>query len=389
MDADIVVAGAGPVGTTFASLVADKADVVVLEEHERVGRPVQCTGLVAPRIVEAMGAQGVVLNRLRSVTFHLPGGGAIDLQGDGVKAVVVDRARFDELCADKATKKGARIRTGERLVDLKLGEDSIEVHAHRSTTEKLLRAKIVVGADGYKSKVASSIGLKGSTSFVRGLQMDLERRLDDQDRVHVYVGQKVAPGFFAWEIPCGDFTRVGVCVSAGHAAPSTYLKRVLSMTDLKEEKVIASAAGVIPIGPPSRTYAERVMIVGDAAGQAKPLSGGGIYTGIVAAGCAAETAIEALERQEFGASALSKYQARWKREIGKELDRGSTLRRVYLGLSDEKLDEIGGILSKPKVLRLLRHGDIDYPSKLAPKVVKAAPSLIKFAPRFIRSVVWR
>jgi digeranylgeranylglycerophospholipid reductase len=219
--------------------------------------------------------------------------------------------------------------------------------------------------------------------------MDVERRLDDQDRVHVYVGQKVAPGFFAWEIPCGDFTRVGVCVSAGHAAPSTYLKRVLSMIDLKEEKVIASAAGVIPIGPPSRTYAERVMIVGDAAGQAKPLSGGGIYTGIVAARCAAETATEALERQEFGASALSKYQARWKREIGKELDRGMMLRRVYLGLSDEKLDEIGGILSKPKVLRLLRQGDIDYPSTLAPKVVKAAPSLLKFAPRFIRSVVWR
>ncbi|MGD1061276.1 MAG: NAD(P)/FAD-dependent oxidoreductase [Methanomassiliicoccales archaeon] len=388
MDADIVVAGAGPVGTTFAALVAGDAEVIVLEEHQRIGRPVQCTGLVAPRVVELADAESVVISRLRSVTFHLPGGGTIDLHGDGLKAVVVDRARFDELCAERAIRKGARIVTGERLVDFKVREDSVDVHSHRSTIEKLIKAKLVVGADGYRSTVASAADIKGSRSYVRGLQMDVEKRLDDQERVHVFVGQKVAPGFFAWEIPCGDFTRVGVCVSTGHAAPSTYLKRLLSRLDLKEEKVVSSASGIIPIGPPSRTYADRVMIVGDAAGQAKPLSGGGIYTGMVAARCAAETATEALDDGKFRASDLSTYQARWKKEIGKELERGWVLRRAYLSLSDEKLDEIGGILSKPKVLNLLSDGDIDFPSSLAPKVVKAAPSLLKFAPQFIRSVVW-
>jgi len=389
MDADIVVAGAGPVGTTFASLVAGKADVVVLEEHERVGRPVQCTGLVAPRVVDSVGAHALVLNRLNSVTFHLPGGGSIDLRGDGTKAVVLDRGRFDEFCADKAAKKGAKILTAQRLVRVEISKGSVEVHAHHSTVENPIKAQMVIGADGYKSTVASAVGLKGSTSFVRGLQMDVDRRLDDQQRVHVFVGQKIAPGFFAWQIPCGDFTRVGVCVSPGHASPSYYLKRLLSTLDLTDAKIVSSASGVIPIGPPPRTYAERVMIIGDAAGQAKPLSGGGIYTGTVAAKCAAETALEALENADFSPSSLSKYQSRWKKEIGKEIDRGMTLRRAYLGMSDKKLDEIGEILAKPKVARILRQGDIDFPSALAPKIVKAAPSLIKFAPRFIHSVIWR
>ncbi|HVO78187.1 MAG TPA: NAD(P)/FAD-dependent oxidoreductase, partial [Methanomassiliicoccales archaeon] len=336
MDADIIVAGAGPIGTTFASLAAEKAKVVVLEEHEKVGRPVQCTGLVAPRVVEAVDAQDVVLSRLRSVTFHLPGGRTIELNGDGVKAVVVDRARFDEVCAVRAEKKGVDIRAGEKLTGFKSMKGAIEVHSHRGSSERTYESKLVVGADGYKSSVAKCAGLKGSRSLVRGLQMDLESRTDDQSRVQVYVGEKIAPGFFAWQIPCGDFTRVGVCVSPNHGAPSAYLKRLMSRLDLKEEKVLATASGIIPIGPPPRTYAERVMIVGDAAGQAKPLSGGGIYTGFEAAKCAARTALEALESDDFSATAMARYQVRWKREIGRELDRGFALRRAYLGLSDSK-----------------------------------------------------
>jgi digeranylgeranylglycerophospholipid reductase len=389
MDADIIVAGAGPVGTAFAALMGEKAEVIVLEEHELIGRPVQCTGLVAPRVVEMTGTESVVINRLRHVTFHLPGGCSLDVKGDAVKAMVIDRARFDEACADQAIKKGVQIRTGEKLVDLRTTNDSVCALTKRTTGEGRYRAKMAVGADGYKSSVAGFAGLGRARSLVRGLQVDVGRRLDDQSRVHVFVGEKIAPGFFAWEIPCGDFTRVGVCVSSGHGAPSPYLKKLLAKLDMKDSRGIATSSGIIPIGPPARTYAERVMIVGDAAGQAKPLSGGGIYTGLVAARCAAETAIEALAENDFGAAIMSGYQTKWRSAIGKELDRGLVLRRAYLALKDDEIDEIGSTLSRPKVQLVLREGDIDFPSALAPKIIKAAPSLLKFAPQFLRSVVWR
>jgi len=387
-ECDFLVVGGGPSGMTFAAAVGKRAKVVVVEEHETIGQPVQCTGLVAPRVVDMAGARGTVLNRLRGGYFHFPGDQVVEVRGKGTKAVVVDRAAFDQTCAELAEDQGAEIALGERFIDADLG-DRITAHCLNRKGSCNYAAKLIVGADGYKSNVAKMAGLEGPKDQVRGVQMDIRHEEDDQEMLNVYLGKKVAPGFFAWKVPCGEMTRVGLCVSRSQDAPLTFFNPLLERLGLRDKERMRVISGMIPIGPPPRTFAERTLVIGDAAGQAKPLSGGGLYTGMVAAECAAKTALESLEGNDFGAEALSSYEERWKTELGRELDRGFLVRRAFIKLSDRKLEEVGRILSREDVRQVLSEGDIDFPADLAPRVLKTAPSLLKFAPSFLGALFTR
>jgi digeranylgeranylglycerophospholipid reductase len=373
---------------TFAATVGKKAKVVVVEEHETVGEPVQCTGLVTPRVVEMAGARDTVLNRLRGGYFNFPGDQVVEVRGRSIKAVVVDRAAFDRTCKAQAEDAGAEIALGERFTDARIGANAT-AHCWDSRGSFNYTTRLIVGADGYKSNVAKTAGLGGPRDFVRGVQMDIQHQEEEQDMLNVYLGKKVAPGFFAWKIPCGEMTRVGLCASLSNDAPMTFLNPLLKKLGLQDKERITVLSGMIPIGTLTQTYAERILVIGDAAGQAKPLSGGGLYTGMVAARCAAMTALESLEKDDFSAGALSSYQERWKAELGRELDRGFLIRKAYIKLSDRRLEEAGRILAREDVREVLSEGDIDFPAELAPKVLKTAPSLLKLAPSFLRALFSR
>jgi digeranylgeranylglycerophospholipid reductase len=387
-ECDFLVVGGGPSGLSFASAVSKRAKVVVLEEHDIIGQPVQCTGLVTPRVVDLAGARETVLNRMRGGYFHFPGDQVAEVRGKGTKAMVVDRAAFDQACAERATDLGAEIVLGERFVDAQRSGNII-VHCSGPKGACDYATKLIIGADGYKSNVAKMAGLKGPRDYVRGVQIDIRHQEEDQEMLDVYLGKKVAPGFFAWKIPCGEMTRIGLCISRSQDTPLNYLTPLLQKLGLKDKERIRVTSGMIPIGPPPRTYAERVLIIGDAAGQAKPLSGGGLYTGMVAAKCAADTALECLEEDDFGLAELSSYEVRWKAKLGKELDRGYLIRRAFTKLSDRKLEEAGRILSREDVSKVLAEGDIDFPADLAPRVLRTAPSLLKLAPSFLGALFTR
>jgi len=387
MDSDLIVVGGGPVGSRVAALTARSMRTLVLEEHAEVGTPVQCAGLVTPRVVETAGAEETVLNRISGGVVHFPGGISIELNGKETKAVVVDRRAFDIACYEKALEAGAEFMTGTRFTSFSRDPDSLIVEAVSGGEKRTLRANLLVGTDGYKSCVGRAAGISQPKDTVKGIQADIDRRLDDQDRIHVYLGQKIAPGFFAWMIPCGDFTRVGLCVSRGHGAPSRFLSSFLKTVGVGDAERLNSISGIIPIGPPQSTYADRVMVVGDAAAQAKPLSGGGLYTGMVAAECASRTAMESLEGNDFSSRMMSRYQERWRSEIGKELDKGYRIRKVFVRLNDWKIDEVGKLMNRRDVLEILSQGDIDYPSRMVPSILRSIPSLLKFSPQILGSLL--
>ncbi len=388
MEPELVVIGGGPAGCTFAAKAAKGAAVTILEEHARTGRPVQCTGLVAPRVVEMVGTKESVLHALRGARFHFPAGTIIDFHSADTKALVVDRQIFDQRCAEIASDAGAKLLMNSRMTKTVTRPDGVEVRYLREGRSEKCMAALVIGADGYKSRVSEMVELPPPREWIRGLQVDLDVE-DRSDVLDVYIGSKVAPGFFAWRIPCGDFIRVGVCVSQGNGPPSQYLRSLVKRLELEDEKVLERISGVIPIGFPLRTYADRTMLVGDAAGQAKPLSGGGLYTGMTAARIAAEVALAAMEKGDLSANRLSEYQRKWKEEIGRELERGYLIRRAYLRLSDRRLEALGRTLDRPEVKEALSTGDVDFPSILAPQIIKAAPKLLKFAPQVLRSMFSR
>lgn len=387
MDPDLIVVGGGPVGSRVAALTAGSMQTLVLEEHAEVGTPVQCAGLVTPRVVKTACAEETVLNRITGGVVHFPGGISIELNGKETKAVVVDRRAFDIACYEKALDAGAEFKTSTRFTSFSRDRDSLIVEAVSCGEMKTFRADLLVGSDGYKSCVGNAAGLGLPKDSVRGIQTDIDCRLDDQDRIHVHLGRGIAPGFFAWMIPCGDFTRVGLCVDGEYGAPSRFLSSFLKTLGLDSAERLNSISGIIPIGPPQSTYADRIMIVGDAAAQAKPLSGGGLYTGMVAAECAARTAVEALKRNDFSIRMMSRYQEEWRSEIGKELDKGYRIRKVFVRLTDRKIDEVGKLMDRKDVLEILSQGDIDYPSRLAPSILRSIPSLLKLSPQILGSLL--
>lgn len=389
MDSDVLVVGGGPIGSTVASLIDSSFEVTVLEEHDRVGYPVQCAGLVSPRVVHSVGAKSTVLNELKGAKIHFPGGLSLDILSEDVKAAVIDREQFDLICHDRAIQNRAEFSFQHRYMSHRVNDDGVAVVVETPRGEKRLQTRCLIGADGYKSRVASISGLGEPRERVNGIQTDIDHEVEDQDRVEVFLGSQVAPGFFAWAIPCGEFTRVGLCTNDPELTPNHFLKSLLVRLGMEEEERLNTRAGVIPIGTIPRTYDEGLMVVGDAAGQTKPLSGGGLYTGIAAAECAAQTACEALEEGDLSPSSLSRYEVRWKQEIGRELKRGYRIRKIFLRLDDDELNEVGEIFKGKGVEELLVEGDIDRPSVLVPSVLKAIPSLIKFSPHLLGSLLTR
>jgi digeranylgeranylglycerophospholipid reductase len=386
MDSDLVVVGGGPVGCAVAAITAKRFPTVVMEEHDDAGIPVQCAGLVTARVIDMVGAQDSVLNRITGMVLHFPGGAEIRLDGKETKAVVVDRYKFDQRCKDRAVAAGARYVTGAKFLDYAVKEDGLDVWFER---QDIVRTKLLVGADGYKSAVSKMAGLPAPKDTVKGLECDVDRRMPEQSHVHVFLGNKVAPGFFAWKIPCGDFTRIGLCVSEGNGPPSGYLKALMEKEGLETAKRLDNYSGVIPLGTLKKTYSDRLMIAGDAAAMAKPLSGGGLFTGMISAECAAEAAINALERNELDEKSLSSYQRLWRDRIGHELDRGYRVRKVFVRLTDKKLDDVGRLMSKPDVRAILESGDIDRPTELAPAVLRSVPSLLRFSPQILGSLLFK
>lgn len=388
MDAEVVIIGGGPVGSTFAAQTATFTTVVV-EEHAKIGSPVQCTGLVNPRVVEMAQAQDTVMNEITGLRLVPPGGKVVEVCSTEVKAVVIDRGRFDLACSERAVQEGADILTGTEFLGFEREGKKLSVKVRGPDGPMSIGADLLVGADGYKSRVGKMAGIGPARDLIRGIQVDLDMRMDDQSMVEVHIGQKVAPGFFAWVLPCGEFTRVGLGISDGSGTPSNYLTSLLKKCGLGEAKRLRTMSGVIPIGPPKKTYADNVLIVGDAAAQTKPLSGGGLYTGLRAARWGAMTAVEALKDEDLGSKRLAEYDIKWRADIGKEVDRGLLIRKVFVNLTDRKMDDVCRMLDRPDAKEVLAGGDIDYPSKIASPLLKAVPSLVKFSPQLIGSLIRR
>ena len=127
------------------------------------------------------------------------------------------------------------------------------------------------------------------------------------------------------------------------------------------------------------------MLVGDAAAQVKPTSGGGIYPGLICATHCANTAIEALEKNDFSPSFLKKYQKNWEKEIGFELKIGMKFRKIFKNLSDKQFNNIVEKFQDPKIIETInKYGDIDYPSKLLKPLLKKTPFLIRLLPNIVK-----
>lgn len=381
---DAVVIGGGPAGLTFASETAGRMNVLLLEENFEVGKPVQCSGLVSPRVIEMSGLD-TWHNVIDSVEFISPNGSSLSLSGSEPKGYVIDRSGLDLHLAEKAARSGVETLMGATFTDAQRVAGGVRIAFRQGGETRTVETGLLVGADGVSSAVGRKFGLTRFREIVSCIQTDaVAGSLDEGDAVRLFFGSEVAPGFFAWAIPAGGFARIGLGISAGASTADNYFRKLLEKLGVR--RTLNITAGPIPIGNRGRMVEDNVMIVGDAAGQVKPISGGGIFTGMAAARLAAEVALSAHESGEMSKKSLSRYESRWKKGVGKELERAALVRRIFLQMSDSKLDLLFRILDESSLKEVLSKGDIDFPTELSPLLLSREPSLWRFSPQLIRAL---
>jgi len=230
--------------------------------------------------------------------------------------------------------------------------------------------------------VRRTLGMGAPREYAYNLGIEGRMSVPRDDFVHVFVGQDLAPGWFGWIIPTGDgMVRVGIGSNNGVKPIDCYRRLATTFPRLFEGiEPCRMYGGTIPLEFAPRSYDDNVLLVGDAAGQVKPFSGGGIYTSLVAARHAAAVAAEALEANDLSAARLSAYEKRWKREIGRELLRSLRIRRFGLSLSEADLERVVRALQDKGLQDLAaRYGDIDYPSRVLLRLARSAPALAMLA----------
>ena len=398
MDFDVVIAGAGPSGSAVARATAQSGlKVLFVEEHRQVGSPLQCSGFVTPRTLDIanVAIDGLVKNHVKGAVVHAPGSKPLKLGGDRVRALALDRVALDRRLAQDAVDAGATLLHETRLVDIQRANGRLQLGLWRGPKRKNLSIStpLLIGADGWYSTVARWMGSPPSQA-IRCASVDGYLPGLAQDLAHVVVGEGVAPGWFGWAIPLGGGrVRIGVGCdpTAQRSRPADLLPGLFKALDLDFEtfEVENRVGGFIPIhrnghesnGHPHPPHADNVMLVGDAARQAKPTSGGGIYPGLVAAMHASAAAVDAHERGDFSAGRLSAYADAWRRELGAEFDREADMRRLFLRLGDSDLKRAVSLLRFPGAQRLIRrYGDIDFQSPLFFKFGRLLPVFLGLVP---------
>src|SRR5438034_5061192 len=275
---DAIVVGAGPAGLYTALRAAEGGlSVVVLEEHEELGVPTHCSGIVSGETNRLYKVpDDVVLSRPSSCLVISPGGRVAELEDPGEEIAVLDRAGFDRALAASVLEAGGVIRTGCRVDHIRNGKRSVEVETSHG---ERLRARALVLACGVTYRFHPLLGSRLPSPILHTAQMELAA--SPADKLEAHAGREVAPSGFAGLVPFrrddAAYVKTGVVLRGG---AGEYVEEFLarpSIASRLQESPGEPIRRLMPVAPVTKSYADRIVAVGDAAGLTKPVSGGGIF----------------------------------------------------------------------------------------------------------------
>ncbi len=351
---DVLIVGGGPGGLFMAARLAGQGvRTVVCEEHVRVGDPVHCTGVLSSDSFSRFDLPlNATLNHLTEVRFVSPGGIPVDYSTPFPIATVIDRPVFDRALADRALAAGAEIRSGARVMALEA--DAAGVRA--TAGGEVVQARLAVLACGAQYAFQQRFGFGLPSTYLHTAQRELPA--DVMPSVELHFGRDVAPGGFAWAVPVvrpeGFFVRIGVMTARD--APGCYRRMLERVGDRwgVSDRELPPRLKILPLGAIDRTYADRLLAIGDAAGLVKPTTGGGIHYSIVSASIAADVALEALASDRLSAASLATYERRWRAELEDEFVAQQALRDVATDLSDQAIDSFFELAHTDGIMPIVR-----------------------------------
>ena len=349
---DVIVVGAGPAGSMAAWQAAQRGiKVLLLEKDREVGIPVRCAEGVARKELERLvghpAPSAWVAAEIRNFRLYAPDGTPVYVNINET-GYVLNRKIFDYDLALKAVTAGARLATSAEVVNVIQADKAVQGVQVKIADELLeVKSRIVIAADGVESRVArwakidSTIRLGDMETCV---QYTLGGITIDPDTCDFYFSRDFAPGGYAWVFPKGDNTaNVGLGISgyfSRHKNPEDYLNIFLERYFPKASILVKTVGGV----PVDRTMKEIVsdgfMIVGDAAHQANPISGGGIVSAMIAGQLAGEVAGEAVLKHKSDKKDLKPYAREWQKKVGKSHLRYYRLKEALMKFDDRHFNSI-------------------------------------------------
>jgi len=385
-DYDVIIVGAGPVGGRAATLLSQQGlKVLMLEEHKEIGRPFQCAGLVTPSAMDAVEAYDTVLQEVDGALIHGPSGTLVPVGTEGtLRTYVVCRKRFDQFVVQQGMEAGATLWLDSIPLDAQPSDTGVDVVVRKEGEEQTLSCKLLIGADGAHSWTRRTFKMGRMKELMIGFQTEVVG-YEGRDRwLEMYSGSAIAPGFFAWVIPSGFGThRIGLWSTAdrldGRSIESCYqdlIDHPLWKDRFANISEIARYCGPVPSGMVKHPVKNRVMLLGDAAGMAKPTTGGGLGPGFHQIQCILKPLVKAIKTNALSEANLKAITKQPWNAMKKEQDRARALRNLLVSdCTDEVLDKHFINFAHPDTLNLINTiGDIEKPVPLGMALLRQVPA---------------
>ncbi|MGB4363084.1 MAG: geranylgeranyl reductase family protein [Methanothermobacter tenebrarum] len=355
-DYDVLVLGAGPIGSTLARFLAEKGFKVGLVEKKRiVGLPLQCAGLVSWKIKKVnILPDEFIINRIKGAIIHSPSDYTLKVSKDKVEAYVIDRVSYDQYLAGEAVSHGVELLTGSKVTKVDHNQGKVTIKGTGT-----LSAPIIVDAMGFKP------GQRGFRA--KQYLIEFQDTKMDPEFLDLKINSDISPGFL-WRIPLSETrARIGF-FSESEKSWDFLVKFIKSFSS--QFRTLERYHGNIPAADPDRRlYKGRCIFIGDSAAQVKPTTGGGLILGFRAARIAAETIEEAISEGDH--NILRKYHERYHEIHDREIKNQLRVQRTFKLLDNEELDNI--ILKmREKNLKdiIMAYGDMDDQTPLIQEFLK-------------------
>ncbi len=346
---DVIVVGAGPAGSIAAKFAAEQGvSVLMLEKDRDVGYPVRCAEAINKKGVERFiePDDKWITAKISKLSFTSPDGNEVVFDFNSTQGYVLERRIFDYELARLASKAGAEVVTRAYVYGLIIENGkTCGVKVEYRGEQKEIRAKIVIGADGTESRVGRWAGLKTHIDF-RDMeccfQVTAANVSVNQDTLYFHFGKNVSPGGYFWVFPKGpDIANVGLGIDGIEGKKKSALSYLNCNLDrlYPQASILTQVAGGVPCSITlEQITGEGIMLVGDAARQVNPLSGGGIASGMIGGSIAGRIAGEAIKKNNL--KHIYNYDKEWHNERGKTHEIYNRLKEGIYGFTDDDFNKI-------------------------------------------------
>lgn len=385
IETDVLVIGAGPAGSTAAKHAASGgAKVLLMDKKSEIGAPKRCAEGVSNGGLESLGIEHNprwITRQLDGVRLISPDGTNVWLTSDKVDlpeaGCILERKVFDKYMAMDAGRAGAEIKIKTLATSMERVDEGFLVDAECMGEKFQIQAKIVIAADGPESRVARWAGLKTAVKpkdMESAAQFEMAGvEMENNNCIEFYFGS-VAPGGYAWIFPKGDdIANVGLGVLTTNTDKTAYeylLEFVKNCPATQNAQPVELNIGGDPVGGmPKKLVTDNLMVVGDAAGQVNPLTGGGIISGMTGGMIAGKVAAEAINEGDLSENKLKEYETTCRAEIGDSINKYLKVKDYMMTLNDDELNSIADTFKDSDFEKIST-------AELVKKLIKVSPKAL-------------